>query len=334
MEDKRSDTPMAQPQEADRDWPVPVDAHLEMVEIERPSYVAGLGDAPDNPVRVLPFEWPWAAKYAESGDAKHYGSQFSRVMISRNEEFMSWLVETYGEYIDAEVDVFRLFVQPNSLALDIGANCGLHTLALAGLAHRGTVFAVEPQRLAFQMLCGNLALNGVYNVDAARVAVGATQALIKVPTINPFLVCNTGGMRMDPVSDNGDVTQMDTVDHAGLPPFDFMKIDVEGMEVDVLAGAVKSIAEYKPVVYLEFEWNRPRIMETLKEAGYVAYRHAARYFRRDNPKLAPDQIARGQDSRKTSDIISDMLIGIHASDIRRRNVLEASDVADDCKLVG
>jgi len=106
------------------------------------------------------------------------------------------------------------------------------------------------------------------------------------------------------------------------------------MEVDVLMGAAGSIAEYKPVVYLEFEWNRPRIMETLKEMGYVAYRHAARYFRRDNPKLAPDQIARGQDSRKTSDIISDMLIGIHASDIRRRNVLEASDVADDCKLVG
>jgi FkbM family methyltransferase len=333
MEDKRQDKPEVQPQEADRDWPVPVDAHLETVEIERRSYVAGLGDAPDNPVSIFPFEWPLAAMSGPWTRERH-GDLASQVMISRNEEFMSWLVETYGEYIDAEVDVFRLFVNSHSLALDIGANCGLHTLALAGLAHRGTVFAVEPQRLAFQTLCGNLVLNGVYNVDAARVAVGATQGMIHVPTVNPFLVCNTGGMRMDPVGDVGDVTAMDTVDNAKLPPFDFMKIDVEGMEVDVLAGAAKAMAEYKPVVYLEFEWNRPRIMETLKGMGYVTYRHAANYFRKDNPKGAPDKEARGQDGRLTSHIVSDMLIGIHSSDSERRGVLENSAVGGNCKLVG
>lgn len=289
------------------------------------SMVSGIGDRPSDIVNILPFEWPMAASLED-------GSMASRVIMNRNEQFMYWLVEQYGEFIRAETDIFHAFIEPDSLVLDIGANCGLHTLAMAGLAFAGTVFAVEPQRIPFQFLCGNLALNGCFNVDAARVAVGANPGTIRVPTVNPFVPVNSGGLTLDPTLQDGDMTTMGTLDTAGLPPFRFAKIDVEGMECDVLTGGAGCIREYKPVLYMEFEWNRPKILEALSQLGYVAYRHDAPYYNPYNPKGAPDQTAPGQQDRTLSEVVSTMLLGIHREDRASRNRLE--QFYDNSMIIG
>jgi len=191
---------------------------------------------------------------------------------------------------------------------------------------------VEPQRIPFQFLCGNLALNGCFNVDASRVAVGATRGMIRVPTVNPFVPVNSGGMTLDPTLQRGDATTVGTLDTVGLPPFTFAKIDVEGMECDVIAGGERCIREYKPILYLEFEWNRPKVLEALRSMDYVAYRHDAPYYSPGNPKAAPDMMPPGQGERMLTEVISTMVVGIHREDKASRDRLEKA--YDDSRIRG
>ena len=77
-------------------------------------------------------------------------------------------LDLYGEYSEGEIDLFGQIVQPGQVVVEVGANIGAHTVFLAhrsGPAAR--VLAFEPQRIVFQTLCANLALNSITNVDAS-----------------------------------------------------------------------------------------------------------------------------------------------------------------------
>jgi hypothetical protein len=66
-------------------------------------------------------------------------------------------LEKYGEFSEAEVQVFSRCINPGAVILDIGANIGCHTIALARLTGpAGMVFAYEPERTNFVTLCGKV----------------------------------------------------------------------------------------------------------------------------------------------------------------------------------
>ena len=204
------------------------------------------------------------------------------IIVSTNDIFMHNCISRYGEYCEGEVDVFRAIVQPADLVVNVGANIGCHTLALAELACDGTVVALEPQRIIYQALCGNVALNSLVHVDTIRAAAGRKAGMIRVPMINPYQRSNTGGLSLDPMSGGGDVTPLVRLDDLGLPVCHFMLIDVEGMEGDVLLGAQQIINKHRPALYLEYQWNRHTVADVLTQLGYQFWRHVPPHARVPN----------------------------------------------------
>ena len=143
-----------------------------------------------------------------------------------------------------EYRAFREAVRPGMTAFDIGANVGAYALLLGQwVGATGSVHAFEPAPETFEGLIKHIELNGLREiVHPVRAAVGASSST------SALLVCGTHGeSRLAGASDGADITiavPVTTIDeycgrHRLTPAF--IKIDVEGAELDVLRGARETI---------------------------------------------------------------------------------------------
>jgi FkbM family methyltransferase len=160
----------------------------------------------------------------------------------------------FGLYDQRELALMRRFLSRGGDMVDVGAHVGMYAVAAAlALRGRGRVLAFEPNPDARRQLEANLALNGCDNAEvlAAAVAARAGEALLHVPATRDPSFSSLGGGRFDegdPVS-VPTTTVDDEVMSRGLTPA-FVKVDVEGTELDVLAGAERTLAQ-RPVLLIE-----------------------------------------------------------------------------------
>ena len=193
-------------------------------------------------------------------------------MESQGERFgVGWDLMQSGHYVQPELDNLATLMRSlraDPVVLDIGANIGVHSLWFSSLlGTRGVVHAFEAQRIVYQMLMGNLAINSVENVHARQVAVGSAPGRLRLPPVDYARNWNFGGMGLidagpDPQfapgseerarADRGESIEVVTLDSLALPRVDFIKIDVEGMEQDVLAGARATIERDRPLMQVEW----------------------------------------------------------------------------------
>ena len=164
------------------------------------------------------------------------------------------------------------------VVLDIGANIGTHTVRwAAAMEGWGSVIAVEAQERVFYALAGNIALNNLFNARAINAVVGSEGGVTYVPQLDHAAPANFGGLHMQRVShspgqevdySNLVAATAITVDSLELSRLDVMKIDVEGMELDVLGGAHNTIARLHPIIYAECDVCG---LDAIKKAlpGYV-----------------------------------------------------------------
>lgn len=206
--------------------------------------------------------------------------RYGRMMALTNDRYIGAALRDYGEYSESEVQLWRQILPPNAIVVDAGANCGAHTVALATLVPRGLVFAFEPMRTMYHILCGNLALNGITNVTALHAALGAEAGTINVPALDFTLAENYGGFSLpDYQQAPGNRVPLMRLDDV-LPRVDFIKADVEGMEGDLLRGAERLIREHKPVLYLEANPGPKQqpLIDQLDALGYMAWWHHAPHY--------------------------------------------------------
>ena len=192
-----------------------------------------------------------------------------RILYNKNDMYIGKSIEKYGHYQLEEKKIFAQYVNKDSIVIDVGANIGTHTLWFARNAKHVTAF--EPQRFIFQTLCANMALNDIQNVDCRQLGVGEKQELIKVPIPNYEVENNFGGFQIKSVED-GELVAICRIDDMMLPYCDFIKIDVEGMELQVLKGALTTLTKCRPILYVEMDRmeNRKETVDILSEMGYVA----------------------------------------------------------------
>jgi FkbM family methyltransferase len=133
-------------------------------------------------------------------------------------------------------------IKANWNCIDAGANVGYHALLMARLAHEGLVHAFEPTR-TFYMLQENVRHAGLSNLVLNKTALGAS---------------NHGGERLyriwggRPERYSGKWTTVDEyLGSQASQALDFLKVDVDGFDLEVLQGAKKSIASFRPVVLVE-----------------------------------------------------------------------------------
>jgi FkbM family methyltransferase len=200
-----------------------------------------------------------------------------------NDTFVGRSIDCYGEYSRDETLLFAQLVTAGSLVVDVGANIGAHTLFLAqAVGPRGAVVAIEPQRAVHQLLCANLALNEINNVRVIHAAAGRSRGRAFVPVSDYAKSGNFGGVELNDA--NGEPVDVVSIDSLGLPGCQFMKIDVEGHEHLVIAGAAQTIARFKPVLYVENDRRQqsPDLIRQIRDLDYVPYWHLPPLFSPDN----------------------------------------------------
>jgi FkbM family methyltransferase len=169
-----------------------------------------------------------------------------------------------GAYDDDDIAFFKTCVSPDGVMLDIGANVGLITIPLGRyLLPGGRLIAFEPVGANACALRENVTLNDLAGVVEVREhALGQSDGTLRMGrevgtgagTGNAFAEASASGLAQPldwtivPLHRLDDVLPSGAVDR-----LDFIKMDVEGAELDVLRGARQTIERFRPIVYGEFQ---------------------------------------------------------------------------------
>jgi FkbM family methyltransferase len=166
-----------------------------------------------------------------------------------------------ADITDSVMAAIKPHVKADSVCLDVGANIGLYSLGLSALVPQGKVYAFEPSPSTFAHLQSNLEVNGASNVSAYNLAASDSTGTV---LFHDFSYFSAGAFSSDVGSllssesygsqayEAATVTLDEFVADQQLDRVDFVKVDVEGAELLVLAGAEKTLATYRPLVVLEF----------------------------------------------------------------------------------
>jgi FkbM family methyltransferase len=179
------------------------------------------------------------------------------------------------------------YVKPGMRCIDVGANVGYYTLLLSEIVgERGEVRAYEPQRIPHDLLCESVGVNGFSWVSVRRFA---ASDVVNMETrvmmyVNPAMSGSGSLLPWAPHERLRDSMAQETVytsrlDMDCLDPVDFVKIDVQGHEMQVLEGMRGIIErssrlaiamEFSPKEHADATASLERILElglTLKTIG-------------------------------------------------------------------
>lgn len=189
-----------------------------------------------------------------------------------------------GEWAADELRLLTGLVASGDNIIDVGANIGTHAVALAArVGPAGLVHAFEPQRLIYQMLCANAALNGLTNIVAHLAGVGEKAGTAMIPRTDLAKGGNFGEFRLQQNVGDESVPIV-TLDELILPRVRLIKIDVESMEKQVLLGSSALIARDRPLIFAEnnIPENSEALIQALFDLGYLCWWHFADYYNPNN----------------------------------------------------
>jgi FkbM family methyltransferase len=203
------------------------------------------------------------------------------IVYNRNDVYGGRAIERYGEDAEIEAQMLRQLCSPGGIVVEVGANIGTRTMVLARrVGPAGFVFAYEPQRIVFQTLCANLALNSIINVDARCAAVGSEKGCARIPNVDYTKFGNFGGIAVCTHNEGHSVPQVRLDEDLDIGQLNLLKIDVEGMELEVLRGADELIRRLRPAIYIENDRleKSESLIRHLMELGYRLYWHLPSAF--------------------------------------------------------
>ncbi len=188
-----------------------------------------------------------------------------------------------GDFYERDVlDLVRAHSRPGAAFVDVGANIGNHAVFVSRFCPIGKVIAIEPNPAAIELLRINLALNACANVELRHVALAARTGQFKVLPPTPG---NLGHTRLSPDPIGGPIRAARGDDLLAGEDVGVVKIDVEGMELEVLAGLQATITRCRPAIFIEV-WEGGEA-DLLAWAARSGYRRAAG-IPPDNHLLLPE----------------------------------------------
>ncbi len=169
--------------------------------------------------------------------------------------------ETYDfEALTWEVDeraAVSKIVKAGDVAIDVGAHCGLYTLLLSRLVGAGgRVLAFEPSPRELFHLRRHVRLNGCSNVRVEPSALGDANGNATLHLSGGFRTTGNNSLRPSPGHPEGVTVPLMRLDdyvsrHEEFARPDFIKMDIEGAELEALRGARKTIERSHPTILIE-----------------------------------------------------------------------------------
>lgn len=207
------------------------------------------------------------------------------------------LLGRLGIYERAHLNYLRRIVGPGALVVDVGAHFGIYTQALCSLVGAGgRVHAFEPQTRVFRAL--QRLRSSHANLDLHRVALSsrAGTRTLRIPYLMqsvPEPALATLETVHSPHETDDIVTRTLDSYKQSLPRLAFVKVDVEGHEIDFLDGAREVLASCRPIVQIEDNTGGQRLAAYLREGklpGYVLCILVAGELRETDAATEHDQI--------------------------------------------
>ena len=180
-------------------------------------------------------------------------------------------------YEPKELRIISRFFPKGGVFVDIGANVGNHSLYVAKYLSPAAVIPFEPNPLAFKLLRANVALNELGDVfDLRHLGLGISREAARNFGMEDR-ERNLGSAKM--VAGGGDIETRSGDDLLrGVAP-SFIKIDVEGMEMDALAGLAATIATHRPVMLVEVDDENEAAFERWCEAQDYRIRRTLQHYK-------------------------------------------------------
>ena len=173
-----------------------------------------------------------------------------------------------GRYEPDTVELISARLTKGDVAYDVGAHVGYLTILMANLVgNEGKVIAFEPRPVNYSYLTKHLRINNVGNVECIKKGVSDVAGVVTFDS-------NTG-TGTGQISSKGNISIEticldDEIDNSRLPPPNFIKMDIEGGEVDALKGSHNLLTKYKPILHISTHGEdiHAQCIEYIKQHGY------------------------------------------------------------------
>jgi FkbM family methyltransferase len=243
----------------------------------------------------------------------------------------------YGEWSELEIDLYKDIIKTDDIIIEVGSHIGSHTVPLSKIAKEGCLYAFEPQLLLFNLLNNNIKENNISNTEIYLEAVSNKEETVKLNQVDYKELyknndeINSGGLDFKVLVSNNDGYEINviTLDNKfkHLEKLDFIKIDAEGNEFEILKGGKNLINRFHPIIYLEFipgeNLKTIEILNFLDSFNYISYTHITPLFNVSNFKKNEVNIF--------SNISSFMILSIPRSSLE--TTLELILIKNYCKKI-
>ncbi|WP_431299577.1 FkbM family methyltransferase [Tabrizicola sp. BL-A-41-H6] len=198
-----------------------------------------------------------------------------------------------GEFYEREeLEIIRQWCPPGAVFCDIGANIGNHVLYALTFLNPAKVIVFEPNPVAIAILTANIGLNGgLDRCDLTHLGIGLSDRNAEHFSISaPHRNLGAGQVVRSQNEDGFPLRRADGLLRDEAPSF--LKIDVEGMEMAVLAGLSDTIARHRPRIFVEVDrGNLDAFAAWCDGAGYAVKDNYARYPTNMNFLIVPQPAA-------------------------------------------
>jgi FkbM family methyltransferase len=182
------------------------------------------------------------------------------------------------DWFEEEIGFLRSFLQPGQQAIDVGANYGVYTLSIAkAVGPTGAIWAFEPASSTAAFLEQGIAANNFTQIVLERSALsrecGSAQlTLNNDPELNALARAEDAAGASETVPM---VTLDDCLQRYGWTRIDFVKIDAEGEEANIIDGGRRFFGEFSPLVLYEVKAGTTLHLELVAKfaaIGFDSYR--------------------------------------------------------------
>ncbi len=230
-------------------------------------------------------EWQWTKLTVDSGIT--YVAFDEDIILAVEPNFRSIVTSVLvaqGDWFEREIEFWRDRVQAGMTVIDVGANAGVYTFSAAKrVGSQGLVLAIEPFSQCVAYLNETCRVN---QLDWVKVCAGAASdhngtaklSLSSASELNELISEEEGQTRDASSFEEVECFTLDSlIEKYGVSRVDFLKIDAEGHELQVLKGSDRLLTEFAPIILYEniagHQGSNLPVVDYLRSIGYQLFRY-------------------------------------------------------------